>query len=187
MKSIIPILVVSIFFICCSSATRISYHSNTKKTAIDYKTYSWQSFKTIRGTETHPVYYNELNDLRIREAVNKQMQLNHYQLKDSGGELQIRYRFVVTSKITVLDTLHDPSYYQTQVQPYYKNYSNSSKYDFEFPESPLIIEMFDAKTNGLIWQGSAANAISSTLNIPPALAIQNAVMDIFKGFPAGKE
>lgn len=187
MKSFIPIVLLSIFFICCSSSTRLSNFPGKKNKVSDHKTYSWRQFEKIKGAETHPAYYNELNDQRIREAVNVQMQLNHYQLLDSGGALTVSYRCVVTSKVAVADTLNDPQHQQTQIEPYYKNYSSTAKYNFEFPKSPLIIEIFDAKTNALIWHGSALNAINSTMDKRPRDVIQDAVKQIFRGFPAGKE
>ena len=186
MKTIVCALSTLILFTFCSPGTKLSVDKNKKQFAGEYKTYSWKSFKTIKGTETHPIYYNELNDARIKQAVNTQMQLNHYQLMDSGGALLVQYHFEFKSKVSVQDSFADPTYYQSQVLPYYKNYDGSQKYDFDFADSPLIIEMTDAKTKSLVWKGSVANTINATLNERPDIIIQHAVNEIFKNFPAIK-
>ena len=186
MKTILCALSTLILFTCCCPGAKVSVDKNRKRFAGDDKTYTWKSFKTIKGTETQPIYYNELNDARIKQAVNTQMQLNHYQLIDSGGALLVQYHFEFKSIVSVQDSFADPAYYQSQVLPYYKNYDGSQKYDFDFAESPLIIEMVDAKTQALVWIGSAANSINATLNERPDIIIQHAVNEMFKNFTAIK-
>jgi len=143
-----------------------------------YKTYSWLDVASIENKGVSPLYNKELNDKRIKEAVNKQMQLKRYQLNPDKAELQLHYHIIIENKTTEIT---EPI--GVQYRPYSNTYRTST---YQYREGTLIVDLMDTKTNILIWRGWATDVITNTTRKDPEAAINNAITKIFESFPVGK-
>jgi hypothetical protein len=140
-----------------------------------YKTFDW-SEKTNIEANNNPLYYNELNDKRIKSAVLSELQGRGYQLTTSTAELIIHYHIVVQDQMTVVTEPFGYSY-----TPYWLR-SRADVYPYK--EGSLIIDIMDAKTKNLIWRGWAVSPIETSYTPKETeKLIKLAVAKIFRRFP----
>jgi Domain of unknown function (DUF4136) len=133
-----------------------------------YKTYSWQEIKPT----------NSLWDARIKSAVDAQLAAKGWTRVDSGGDATI-----VAIKTT-----------QTQrtLQAFYDGFGGGWRWrgfggmgeatttEQDYKEGTLVVDVYDAKTQQLIWRGSAED----TLSDKEAKNEKNLdVAKMFKSFP----
>ncbi len=81
----------------------------------DYKTYDWLDFAAIENKGQNPLHYNELNDKRIKDAVDKQMKAKNYRVVSNKGDLELHYHIVVEDKTTVISEPADLNTFQIQI------------------------------------------------------------------------
>lgn len=160
----------------CGPSFRIQADYDKTLNIRDYKTYSWLPLKEIEGKGLNPVYYNELTDKRIKNAINKEMMIKGYRLiEGSNTELELHYHIVVENKTTIVegnDKFKDTPYWQTR-----------KVYTYEYREGSLIIDMMDVKTKALIWRGTAKAVVTEKASKNPEESINKAVSAIYKLFP----
>lgn len=169
MKAIGIILMLALT--SCSSGIIVKTDYDRDINLKPYTTYSWVN--SLVGETQNPLYYNELNDKRIKKAVNEQMALKGYTLVSDQGEITLHYHLVIESKSELRS---DPySYYG----PYWmRPRINSYQYD----EGTLIIDVLEAKSNALGWRGWATSIIDADRNLKEELLTEAAV-EIFKAYP----
>lgn len=136
-----------------------------------YTTYSWIDSHT--GENLNPLYYNELNDKRIKKAVNEKMAMKGYKLVSENAEITLHYHLVIENKS------------ELRVDPY-GNYGpywmRPSLNSFQYNEGTIIIDLLEAKSNALAWRGWATSIIDTDKNLKPEL-ITEAVNEILKAYP----
>ena len=176
MKNVITFLITITVLTSCGPSLQV--FSDYDKTAdlSHYKTFSWLKLDAIEAKGSNPLYYNELNDKRIKEAVNKQMQGKNFQPFSNSTDLQLHYHIIVEDKTS---TITEPI--GTQYRPYSNEHRRST---YQYREGTIIIDLMDIKTNTLIWRGWATDVITNTVRKNPEAAIQNAIEKIFLQFPA---
>ncbi|MFT3682173.1 MAG: DUF4136 domain-containing protein [Ferruginibacter sp.] len=165
--------------ICGLVACKSGYSVFTNRqdfSARNNKSYYWLDFKTIKGTQTHPLYYNESIDRMIRQAVNEQMQAKGFSGTIDTGALKIRYDIIVDDKIAVYKNSGDPHYYNNYIY-------TKPIVEGDLQAGALIIEIADSRTNKLYWRGMAKNVINSPERKRPVEIINAAVTKLFKKFP----
>ncbi len=139
-----------------------------------YKTFNW-SEKT--SAEQNPIYYNDLNDKRIKKAVLKQLQKLHYRFVSDSAELILQYHIIVEDKSVVLT---EPFGYG----PYWMQ-RNQNVYTYS--QGTLILDLMDTRINQLVWRGWAVAAVDG-INSPEQIdnLIETAVKKMFIKFPNTK-
>lgn len=167
-------LVVTLLLSC---GTGLHVYSDMDKNAdiADYHTYSWLTKEEIEGKGTNPLYYNELTDQRIKQAVYDQMKKKGFTYKNELQPLEIHYHIVVEDKTV---SIREPlEYVYGPTWP-----ANRTRF-YPYREGTLIVDLMDTRKKTLVWRGWATGAIEDAVSKNPEQAIQRAVAKIFSLFP----
>ncbi len=140
-----------------------------------YKTFSWETLKKIEDKGMNPLYYNELNDKRIKAAVDSEMTLQHFNKVDNNAELEIHYHIVVEDKTG--------AYADNSGSQYHVIGNRTRITNYQYRQGTLIIDLMDVKTKALVWRGWATDVVSNAARKDPEQAINKAVKKIFTVFP----
>lgn len=143
-----------------------------------FKTFSWQRSPSAESP-THPLYYNELNDKRIRSAADKTLRAKGYQPAEGNTELVIHYHIIVESKSVVKA---EPS--GIRYSPYWME---KQLFTMQYDEGTLIFDLMDPKTNSLIWRGWAVGVLDDIKPEKIETIIGRTVERIFKKLPASND
>ena len=140
----------------------------------EFPYYTWADDLEMEE-RNNPLYYNELNDKRIRNAVNRQMKNKGYVLTDNNPELKIHYHIVV----------EDRTEYYTDPYGYYGPYwRRSYAYSYQYKQGTLIIDLMDASNKNLLWRGWVTGVLAEAQDSSKAeYMIEKAVADIFEKLP----
>jgi hypothetical protein len=160
----------------CSPTVRVYTDYDRDVQISNYTTYSWMSVRDIE-LKNNPLLYNELNDKRIKEAVNKELDEKGYKRLDANADFIMHYHIVVEDKTAVRT---DPYGY------YYGPYWTRSRVNvYPYREGTLIIDLMDVKTNNLAWRGWAVAVLEGNISDPETRTamIQSAVHKIFEAYP----
>jgi hypothetical protein len=156
-----------------------------------YKTFAWTS---IDGTMDSGHVSNEIVDNNIRNAISTELERNGWKESNQDPDVLLDYN-VMVDKIDKVET--EPVYSYPNTFYYYNRrlkrigyiYTPShlrgyNTYNVPFNQGTLTVNMIDAKTNKLIWQGWSQREINNS-NITTRDA-QNNVKSIFKKFSLPK-
>ena len=140
-----------------------------------YKTFDWGQKVDIEEGK-NPFHYNELNDKRIKSAVQDQLANRGYLLTENQPELILHYHIIVEDKSTLVTEPNDYNY-----SSYWMRMETSI---YSYREGTLILDLMDSKTNNLIWRGWAVAPLNSSYKPAEIEKLINiTVARIFKKFP----
>ena len=141
--------------------------------------YNWLGQHEIES-RNNPLYYNELNDKRIKDEVNRQMAAKGYSISDTDPKMLIHYHIAVEERSMV--RMDELSY------SYSRYWLDQRANLVRYSEGTLIIDFMDATNCSLIWRGWATSVLDDSRTMDEEL-LRKAVHDIFKRFPdsAAKE
>lgn len=143
-----------------------------------FKTFDWSQKINIEQNQ-NPLYYNDLNDKRIKKAVLRQLQKRNYQLSSEQPELILHYHIIVEDKSTVVTEpfgyVYGPYWMRRQQQVY------------TYTQGTLILDLMDTRLNQLVWRGWAVSVVDD-IDSPEKIdkLIETAVHRIFVKFPNAK-
>jgi len=169
-----------LFLAACSSEIRVSSDYDPDYDLRKYSTFNWLPTTNIE-LEQNPLYYNELNDKRIKSAVEEQFERKGYMMSTVKPDLIVHYHIIVDDQSIVTT---DPFGYF--YSPYWTHLQTTIR---QYREGTLIIDVMDPKTSNLIWRGYASSPIEEAYS-PSKIdsLVKTAVTKIFKKFPKkGKE
>jgi hypothetical protein len=159
----------------CRSEMRVYSDYDPEYDLRKYHTFNWsQNINVELGK--NPLQYNELNDKRIKSAVQEQMIRRGYVSSTDKPDLVLHYHIIIDDQSIVTTDPHGYFY-----SPYWMDLRTNV---YEYREGTLIIDVMDPKTNNLIWRGWAASALQETYS-PDQIEglIKTAVAKIFRKFP----
>jgi hypothetical protein len=171
----LAILITLAMLASCSPHVRVYSDCDPDFDLWTYKTFDWAGATNIEAGK-NPLYYNELNDKRIKTAIKNELTNRGYQLVDEQPGLIVHYHIVVTE-----GTLVSPESYGYTYGPYWTNaLANLSPYR----EGTLIVDLMDSQTKNLVWRGWAVSAINDDYK-PKQVdeLIKKAVAKMFNRFP----
>ncbi len=180
MKYLIFLIPVFLYLMTgCSSKIQVFTDYDPDYDLWNYSTFDWTQKTNIEAGKD-PIYYNELNDKRVKTAVMQQLTNRGYIFTDIEPQLMVHYHIIVDEKASVMREqagfYNDPYWFCMQTSmPQYK-------------EGTLILDLMDVQTKKLIWRGWAVSVInigSSPEHIE--LLIEKAVTKIFNRFPENKQ
>jgi hypothetical protein len=175
MKGIITILITAFAAVSCNHKIHVYTDHDASYDARVCKTYAWTDVVNIEQHH-NPVYYNQLNDKRIREAVDFEMAAKGYVYDNSSPELLIHYHIVVNDKAVV--TTDDYGYFYS---PYWLR---TRAPVYQYSEGTFIIDVMDSSDKNLIWRGWAVTPLERFQNGQELSALINeSVQKIFEKFP----
>jgi hypothetical protein len=174
MKTFLKILPALLIVSSCSPSLRVYTDYDREFNIQKYPTYTWAEDKEIES-RNNPLYYNELNDKRIKKAVNDQLSGKGYQLVSENPDVLIHYHIVV----------EDRSEIRTDPYGFYGPYwTRSRTYSYSYRQGTLIIDLMDASNKYLLWRGWAVSVMDQTYDlIETEVMITKAVIEIFEKLP----
>ena len=173
-KTIVIILLVGISG--CSPAIRSYYDYDKQDNIGQYRSFSWQ-VENQNPEKGNPLYYSELNDKRIKSAVNDLLRVKGYILADKDAELMLHYHIVMEERSMLAP---DPYGYM------YGDYFMRPRADvFNYKEGTLILDFMNAKNNNLVWRGWVVAAMEVVLydTKDTDALIRSAVTKILQNLP----
>jgi len=170
------IILYSIVIVGLSGCSTMKVYSDFDRdiSVKNYSTFGWPESKQLE-TKNNPLYYNELNDKRIKNEVESQLKSKGYQFEATNPQLKIHYHIVLENH-TAINT--DP--YGYNYGPYWLT-RNVNVY--EYREGTLIIDLMDTKTNNLVWRGWAVNFLDEDRPDQMEGQFNTAIRKIFEKFP----
>lgn len=141
--------------------------------------YNWLGQHDIES-RNNPLYYNELNDKRIKDRVDARMKAKGYILSTTKPKILLHYHFSVEER----------SVYRPEEYGYaYNRYWLDQRVNLiRYAEGTLIIDFMDATNCKLIWRGWATSVLDESRTMNEDL-LNLAIDEILKRFPesAAKE
>lgn len=154
----------------------ISSCASTMKVSSDYDKSTnfsaYQSFSVYGLVTTLNV--NQFNAERIVNAIRYEMTKKGLTENNSNPDLVVNAVTILKDKQTVTASGYGG---------WYRPYTNISLQTNHFKEGTLVIDIIDAKTNMLVWEGTAYSEINKKPQDPEKV-INKAVAKILNGFPA---
>ena len=177
MKKLFVVLSVAVasalFFASCSVSTHIETAAGVNFS--NYKTFGWANGS---GEIVEDSADNDIVDNNIKNAISKQLESKGWKETNQNPDVILDYNVMVEKGVRQASqpVYNYPLYnYNYPFTHYYYNswrhrmgymYYPSDlmryhTYNVPFKEGTLTVNMIDAKTNKLIWQGSAKGDVSS--------------------------
>lgn len=156
----------------CSNELRVYSDWDRDYDVNKFQTYSWPS-RTDLESKNNPLFYNELNDKRIRNAVDIQLKAKGMTRVDENADLVVHYHIVVEDKTAVT----------TDPYGFYGPYWGRSSL-YQYNEGTLIIDFMDRKSNSLVWRGWATSILDNNYNEIREETLVKAVTGILEKFRA---
>jgi hypothetical protein len=167
------LLIIGWLLLGCGPTSQVFTDYDRTANLEEYKTFGWLTSTSIEG-RNNPIYYNELNDKRIKTAVANQLESRNYQFSDNP-EILVHYHIVIDDKSVVRT---DPYGY------YYGPYWMRTEVNvYEYREGTLIIDLMDADTNSLVWRGWITSFLKNSDPSKMEDSIDRAVRMIFSEYP----
>ncbi len=173
------IIVLSVFAISCSSTLKITTDFDRDANFTSYKTFSVYSVKTTGSV-------SQLNAERIVNAIKADLSAKGFKYVESNGDLTINAITILKDKQSV-SAITNYYGYGGLYRPYgyYGGLGNTSVTTYSYKDGSLTIEMVDAKTTKMVWQGIGNKEIDK-VSKDPDTAIKDAVTKILASFPPTK-
>lgn len=172
--------ILSMMLIGCSPQIRV-YHQVDKSNLVNqYKTFQWSKADSLVW-KMNPLYFNQLNDGRIKQAVNDLLIAKGYLLGQDTADLTLRYDISV-QELSIL--LPDPYGYM------YGDYWMMPRDNlFRYREATLVIDVWHSSSRKLIWRGWAVTAIEVVFDEgkKPEVVIRSVAAKILDAFPANAD
>lgn len=163
----------------------------TLKVNTDYdKAVDFGKYKTfsIYQSDSSNTAISPLNQQRITNALVAAMQSKGYQQASSNPDLLINPVAIIKNKVA-LSSNTDYYGYGGVYRPYYwgtgMGVSSTTNYNIQnYKDGSLIIDIVDASTKKLLWQGTGNSEIDKPLKDPDT-QVPAAINKIMAGFPPG--
>lgn len=155
----------------CASSYMANFDYDRSVNFRKYATYKVEPAKTDKDD---PVLNSQLNQKRIEEAVVTEMKKRGYVRKDENADLVIKYRIDVENR-------QEMQSYNTWGYGWWGRPNNT--YTRNYREARLVINMVDAKTDQLVWQGWSSGEEKNSRKQDQEAAIYNMVNKILAQYP----
>lgn len=172
MKKISGLLLI-LLLASCSEQIIVRTDQDKSIKIASYNSFAWLDKKGIEE-RNNPLYYNELNDKRIREAVTEQLIGKGYARATESPKLKVHFHIVIEDKTQIRSDAYSPYWIKTERDVY------------TYREGTLIIDLMDAQNEMLLWRGWAVSALSDADQMSDEL-IRNAVAKIFSKLPQAEK
>jgi hypothetical protein len=178
--------VVSVlFFTSCSVATHFETAPGVNFS--NYKTFGWANGN---GEIKEDVADNDIVDANIKNSISQQLETKGWKETSANPDVILDYNVMVVRKV---NQVSEPVYNYPYTHYFYNGwrrrrgymyYPNDlmgyHTYNVPFKQGTLTVNMVDAKTNKLIWQGSAQGDVSNST--VTTAEVKTDVTSIFKKF-----
>lgn len=174
------IFLIAVSLTACSSL-KVNTDFDKSITFSKYKTFSFYQFAD-KGQSS----VGGLNKSRIISAIRTEMIKKGFTETASGTDVWVNATTILENKKSVTSTTNYYGY-GGYYRPYGWGAGNTTSYNVhDYKSGSLIIDIIDASTKQLIWQGTGNKDIEKPSSDPDK-AIAEIVSAIMKDFPPGKD
>jgi Domain of unknown function (DUF4136) len=144
-----------------------------------YRTFDWAQKMNVEQNQ-NPLYYNELNDKRIKKSIRNQLEKRNYQLTATSPHLILHYHIIVEDKSVLVTEPFGYSY-----GPYWMKRPQQT---YTYTQGTLILDLMDTRSNQLVWRGWAVAAVDQ-IDSPEKIdkLVDTAVRKMFIKFPYARK
>jgi hypothetical protein len=162
----------------CSSIS-VKHDFDTQADFTTYATYVWlEQPTTAVGDAKAAQRVNTLLDKRIRSAVDAELTARGMSLDANDPDLLIVYHTGLDRKVDVQDWGYSYPRY-----PYGGWYGGQVDV-YEYEEGTLIVDLIDAKSDQLVWRGTATKVIDETASAEQREAnLREVITRLFENYP----
>ena len=178
-------------FIFASCAITTHVETATGVNFDSYKTFGWA---TVNGEKREDSADNDIVDNNIKNAITAQLENKGWTETTQNPDVIMDYCVMVEKRV---NQVSEPAYSYPYTHYYYNGWRRRGGYMYypsdligyhtdnvPFKEGTLTVNMVEAKSNKLIWQGSAVGDVSS--KTVTTQEMQTDVTSIFKKFDLPK-
>lgn len=170
MKTTAVIFTISALMFSCANNITANYNVDPEADFSKYTSFYWDDPLNKAANESHnPIVNNSLVNKQVKENIETQMQGRGYALTENNPDILINFHIMVENKSKVTSSYPNSYYF------WWRNDIQTINYK----EGTLIIDLIDAKTDQLIWQGYSTGTITRSDMIP---SIKETVLKIFSKF-----
>ncbi len=160
---IVLILSVIVTFFSCSSSINVVSDFDGSMDFSSYKTYNYYRPDTVVELGEMPAMINTLNQRRIENAIDEEMELRGY-AKSDNPDIFVNYYLRVENKTEYRATSYNygsPYYGGYGYYGYYGGYgyTMTDVQSYDYKVGTLIIDLVDVKKHQLIWYGAGTKAL----------------------------
>ncbi|MBO9573881.1 MAG: DUF4136 domain-containing protein [Chitinophagaceae bacterium] len=179
---LLPALAFLLILSSCSPSLKVTTDYDKNVSFSNYKTYSF--YQNEKGGSA----ISELNQERILNAIRTEMGKKGFQENSSSPDLLVNQVTILKDKVAVSSTT-DYYGYGGVYRPYFwgagGGVSANTQYNVDhYKDGSLMIDIIDANTKHLVWQGIGDKEIDKPLKDPDT-EIATAIETIMAGFPPG--
>ena len=176
------LLFVLIFVVSCGPTLKVNTDYDRSANFGQYKTFS------LYKTDSMSTAISPLNQERILNAVVNELTKKGFQQTSSNPDLLVNTTAIVKNKVS-LSANTDYYGYGGVYRPYYwgsgMGVSSTTNYNVQhYKDGSLIIDVVDAASKRLIWQGTGNSEIDKPLK-DPETQVPQIIGKILAGFPPG--
>jgi hypothetical protein len=169
-------------FTACESTLKVTSDYDKSVNFSGYKTFNFYNLKTSGSV-------SQLNAERIANAIRRELTKKGLTETSNNPDLMVNAVTILKDKKEVTATTNYYGY-GGAYRPYgYYGGAGASGYTtvstYEYKDGSLIIDIVDAKTNKVVWEGIGNKDIDKAPKNPEE-AINNAVTSILAGYPPAK-
>ena len=164
----------------CAPSIAVKYDFNPKVNVRQFSTYR---IEADRQRNADPIMGSSLNQRRIAEALDQSLQgLGYKPTEDLGADLIIRF-FTDSKDRQQVQSTGMGSPYGWGGWGWGGGYGNQV-YSRQYEENRVVINVYDSRTNEIIWQGWASGQLNTKRRAEDRdLAFRETVVSIMKNFP----
>jgi hypothetical protein len=173
----------AVLMMSCKPTMSVSTDYDRSANFSTYKSFSLYYLVTNKNV-------NQLNEQRIWNAIREEMKRKGYSENDRNPDLLVNAVSVVKNK-QYLSVTSNSYGYGGVYRPYGywgagagRSFGTGTVQEVNYKDGSLMIDVLDARTKKLIWEGTVSAEINKQPKNPEE-AVQKAVSKVMSGFPAG--
>jgi hypothetical protein len=160
------LMAASLLLVAAAAWASISTDYDHSANFANYKTYSWGKLQTA----------NSIWDQRVKDAVDSQLVAKGWTQVPTGGDVVVT-AFGKTRDEQTLNTFYDGFPGRR-----WGGFGEATTTVDTYKVGTLVVDMFDANSNNLIWRGVSSDTLSSN-NDKNTKKLDGDVRNMFKHFP----
>ncbi len=178
------ILLIVALLTACASAPRIQ---TTQAPGVDLSAY--RSFSFVDPLSTDREGYASLISQQLKFSTRRELELLglHYIDDAAQADVLVNFHAHLDERIrtrSVPEPYMGPTFYDYRYGFYtpWPTYTTRTEIE-QYSEGTLVVDLIDAGSNEMVWEGAARNTITDKTRRDAARLIDDAVARMFKQFP----
>jgi hypothetical protein len=164
----------------CASGPTVRVDQDPAANLSDYKTFAFYD-----QVATDRARYSSIMSTRLKQATRKQLERLGYVYDESAPQLRVNFFLKVTDQQEIRAAAGPGGFYHYRAGSY--RVWSSYPYDIDtvdYKAGTLSIDLVDAKSDSLVWQGLAEGKVPRQAIENPDAAVDSVVGEIFRKFPS---